>query len=592
MYRIAICDHILDNIYGQIGLTEVEQKLERLPIFKRLHNISQLGLVNLIFPCALHTRYTHSLGVMHVAGEMAQRINSNMQHDFFDDSDIQIIRLAGMLHDIGHYPMSHNVEAAYRDSQELDTYNTEYVSSHLDFYTNCPGFLHPDSKKRGRKKNDNGDSKLKAAEKFAYSISGSDGFHHENIGCTIISKNREIHNVVRDNFVLLPVENELVLNPKFRVMKYGDAPFEIVTKEQADEITSKLLGAIGEMVRGNYENIVDEKYPWLKKYSAMIQIIHSDIDADNFDYLIRDATFSGTSYGTMDMSVLLNCLTVSSLEDEKQGKKKYIIGVKRKGLGSVEQFLVGKFQAYSQMILTKYVSIVEAMLQKLETKYIIPRDKNYSSEKLLNLVKSEHSEVKYLAFTDDYIHQEIFKWEETKDGLALLPRAIVTHLANMSAMELAKVDDPECICTGLQEGDICNEIKASKVYKRFLRVYEVAKDKVGAEIDKTDLDAQLSAFRFETYSLTKQIPIKQFLERFDFIRMSPVRCFNFFYYRLGSGIPVIEKERYFYQVNEDGNIQVNELPCLCVDVPQSSLKDLWSMKFVSLRQYDMREYSA
>lgn len=41
-YRISICDHILDNIYGQIGLTEVERKIERLPIFKRLHNISQL----------------------------------------------------------------------------------------------------------------------------------------------------------------------------------------------------------------------------------------------------------------------------------------------------------------------------------------------------------------------------------------------------------------------------------------------------------------------------------------------------------------------------------------------------------------------
>lgn len=592
-YRIVICDHILDNIYGQIGLTEVERKLERLPIFKRLHNISQLGLVNLIFPCALHTRYTHSLGVMHVAGEMSQRINSNMQHDFFDDSDIQIIRLAGMLHDIGHYPMSHNVEAAYRDSQELDIFKTEDVSSHLDFYTNCPSFLNPNSKKRRTKKNDDdGDSKLKAAESFVYSISGSDGFHHENIGCTIISKNQEIHNVVRDNFVLLPAGNELVLNPKFRVMKYGDAPFETVTREQADEITSKLLGAIGEMVRGNYENIVDEKYPWLEKYSAMIQIIHSDIDADNFDYLIRDATFSGTSYGTMDMGVLLNCLVVSCLEDVKQGKKKYIIGVKRKGLGSVEQFLVGKFQAYSQMILTKYVSIVEAMLQKLETKYIIPHDKNYSCEKLMSLVKSEHSEVKYLAFTDDYIHQEIFKWEETKEGLTLLPRAIVTHLANLSAIDLAKVDEPECICTGLQESDICNEIKASAVYKRFLKVYEAVKDKLGEEIDKTDLDAQLSAFRFETYSLTKQIPIEQFLDGFDFLHMSPVRCFNFFYYRLGSGIPIVEKERYSYQVCEDGKINVDELPRLCVDVPQSSLKDLWSMKFVSLRQYDICEYSA
>ena len=101
-YKLSIADHILDNIYGQIGLTDVEKTIERLPIFKRLHDISQLGLVNWVFPCALHTRYTHSVGVMHIAGEMAQHININMDEEFFDDSDIQIIRLAGMLHDIGH----------------------------------------------------------------------------------------------------------------------------------------------------------------------------------------------------------------------------------------------------------------------------------------------------------------------------------------------------------------------------------------------------------------------------------------------------------------------------------------------------------
>ena len=135
-YRIQICDHILDNIYGQIGLTEVERALERLPIFKRLHNISQLGLVNLIFPCALHTRYTHSLGVMHIAGEMASRINRNMKYPFFDDSDIQIIRLAGLLHDIGHYPMSHNIEQAYQDSRSLQKYREEEISKNLKYYTN------------------------------------------------------------------------------------------------------------------------------------------------------------------------------------------------------------------------------------------------------------------------------------------------------------------------------------------------------------------------------------------------------------------------------------------------------------------------
>lgn len=49
-YHLKISDHILDSLYGQIGITEVEKQIERLAIFKRLHSVSQLGLVNWIFP--------------------------------------------------------------------------------------------------------------------------------------------------------------------------------------------------------------------------------------------------------------------------------------------------------------------------------------------------------------------------------------------------------------------------------------------------------------------------------------------------------------------------------------------------------------
>lgn len=588
-YRIQICDHILDNIYGQIGLTEVERALERLPIFKRLHNISQLGLVNLIFPCALHTRYTHSLGVMHIAGEMASRINRNMKCAFFDDSDIQIIRLAGLLHDIGHYPMSHNIEQAYQDSRNLQKYREEEVSKNLKYYTNCPGFLSPLSPPPEDEK----EKKLQAEEDFVKGFSGSDGMHHEYMGCQIIAMNQDIYRAVRDNFVLLNINGRRVLNPKFAIWKKGDDPCTSVDEERVGQITSKLLWAIGEMVRGNYENRVDELYPWLEKYSAMIQIIHSDMDADNFDYLMRDATFSGTSYGLMDMGVLLNCIVVCPLKQESTGKTKYIIGVQKKGVGCVEQFLLNKFLAYSQMILTKYVSILEAMLLKLEAKYIIPEDRDYTCDKLSDLAKSTHSEVKYLAFTDHYIHQKVFAYEEMKNALSLLPCAIVTHLANSSALHLVDNDEYECICTGIDSNAIRQEIMDSAVYQRFLDVYEQVKDKNGDQINNTDLDAQLFSFRFETYSLTKQIPIEDFKTKFLFSGMEANRRFNFFYYRFGSGIPVLEKGKtYSYCEDSANNAILDGLPILSVDTPQSSLRDLCSMKYVSIRQYNVCKYSS
>ena len=211
-YHLKISDHILDSLYGQIGITEVEKQIERLAIFKRLHSVSQLGLVNWIFPCALHTRYTHSIGVMHVAGQMAEHINQNVWKplggkNFFDDCDIQIIRLAGLLHDIGHYPMSHNVEQAYRDAGNKIGYEQEQVSQHLKYYVNCPDYLqpgHPSKKALGP--ND---------EEFSKEYEGSRWPHHESAGQKIVAHNKDLAAVVKYNFVLLHVsEDNWVLNPK------------------------------------------------------------------------------------------------------------------------------------------------------------------------------------------------------------------------------------------------------------------------------------------------------------------------------------------------------------------------------------------
>ncbi len=107
MTQLLFEDYILDNIHGYIALTEMECKIEKLPVFRRLRGIKQLGLTNWIFPGAEHTRYSHSLGVMHIADQMASKLH-------FTAYERQLIRLAGMLHDIGHYPLSHVGERAYK----------------------------------------------------------------------------------------------------------------------------------------------------------------------------------------------------------------------------------------------------------------------------------------------------------------------------------------------------------------------------------------------------------------------------------------------------------------------------------------------
>lgn len=68
-------------------------------VFQRLRRIKQLALASLVYPGAVHTRFEHSLGVMHLAGKIGERLLS--------DEEVPLVRLAGLLHDLGHGPFSH-----------------------------------------------------------------------------------------------------------------------------------------------------------------------------------------------------------------------------------------------------------------------------------------------------------------------------------------------------------------------------------------------------------------------------------------------------------------------------------------------------
>ncbi|MFA6472995.1 MAG: HD domain-containing protein, partial [Candidatus Latescibacterota bacterium] len=91
---------IRDPIHDFISLDSKEADIVNTPIFQRLRGIRQLAFAYLVYPGALHTRFEHSLGVCHVAGSIADNLN-------LDKEEKRIIRLAALLHDIGHGPFSH-----------------------------------------------------------------------------------------------------------------------------------------------------------------------------------------------------------------------------------------------------------------------------------------------------------------------------------------------------------------------------------------------------------------------------------------------------------------------------------------------------
>jgi HD superfamily phosphohydrolase len=96
---------IRDPIHGYIKLNALAQALTDTPPVQRLRWIKQLGLANLVYPGANHSRFEHSLGVYHLACTLAEHLG-------LDPEDRQKVEAAALLHDIGHGPLSHVTEFA------------------------------------------------------------------------------------------------------------------------------------------------------------------------------------------------------------------------------------------------------------------------------------------------------------------------------------------------------------------------------------------------------------------------------------------------------------------------------------------------
>jgi len=88
-------------------MTEVERELIDSPFLQRLRRIHQLAGSYLVYPGATHTRFEHSIGAMHVAGQIAESL---VRVSEMSEGLVQEVRLAALLHDVGHGPFSHMYE--------------------------------------------------------------------------------------------------------------------------------------------------------------------------------------------------------------------------------------------------------------------------------------------------------------------------------------------------------------------------------------------------------------------------------------------------------------------------------------------------
>lgn len=460
---INFTDKILDNVHGFIDITNVEKQIIELQIFKRLQHIKQLSLVNWIFPGAEHTRYIHSLGVMHIADQMALHLGYDAEHR-------QLVRLAGLLHDLGHYPLSHEGEYAYmdtvEDSSNIIEYNNEKVKEKID--------------------------NINIKPKLQRMVNPKD-YHHERITVSVISNDDEIKKIVEDNFK----ESELVN-----------------------------IKNICDIITGNVTN---------KKLSGLVQLVHSELDADRIDYLMRDATFSGTCYGNFELGLFLRNL-------KKIKYKEYdIVGLSKKGISLADQFLINRFYSYNQVVFNKHVAILGKMVSLLIKEF-------RQSSKLIDKSKL-NKHIKEHCKTDEYKKfNDIKFWTEL-------------HNQNKFADEILNKLS-ESLIKNTEIGKVVNELRIIECNG------EEMKKMLTSNSMYNDLSTSKNLFLLHDKMFTNQIPIKKYIELAD-----------------SEKYVVDDREIRLYQESIVILEEDEQEPILLVDCRESLMSQLYNTKLAILREY-------
>jgi hypothetical protein len=138
---MILTEKIFDSVHGFIHLTKEEKQLLDNPAFNRLHYLHQLGIAYLVYPGATHSRFEHSLGVMHLASAIYDQIfdTPNTFHKL-------ALRMGALCHDLGHLPFSHTAEKQILGEKGHEIKTLEILNSSLfktyfeSFEKKFPGF--------------------------------------------------------------------------------------------------------------------------------------------------------------------------------------------------------------------------------------------------------------------------------------------------------------------------------------------------------------------------------------------------------------------------------------------------------------------
>lgn len=275
--------------------------------FQRLRRIKQLGMTELVFPGANHSRFAHSIGVMHLARVFLDRLDVVCSLDKRPTAEQRLVVLvAALIHDIGHGPFSH------------------------------------------------------AFEKVT-------GLNHEKWTETIIlNSSTEINQCLVKYDKFLPG----------KLIRFFDS-------------------------EGNEDGHNDDEIP-----AYLTQIVSSQLDADRFDYLLRDSHSAGTTTGHFEHEYIIHNLFLD--EDNMR------LYIGRKSLLAAEAYVLARYRMYQTMYFHKTTRSAEVMLQLLFKRY-----KQLITEKQPSIIEIVQGAPRYL--------MEAFKGEISLEQYVALDDTTITE---------------------------------------------------------------------------------------------------------------------------------------------------------------------
>lgn len=342
---------IYDPLYGFIYLNEVEWEIIHSPFYQRLRWIKQLGFSFYVFLGAEHSRFGHSIGAMYNAHCILKSIKKSVPDKHLFDS--QCLTNKCLYHkSIRLAALMHDLGAFPFSHTTEAAYIRFGQTARINNRGTKKGTRNPCSQERPQ--NEKGGQRAERELKD----------DHENLASFII-KNTDYPGGIT-----------------FILQKYGIDPQQI-----------------SDLVKGVDKDLLAN------------QILHSEVDCDRMDYLLRDAHYTGLQYGSYDRTYLLHHFRVECI-----GKKE-ILTIHRNAIHCVEDFLLSRFAWYSQVIRSTRGAKFDAIAERL-CFYLLEKGKILKYSHLLELVASDPA--RFFGFNDHYfmntLHELYVSREFDKDA--------------------------------------------------------------------------------------------------------------------------------------------------------------------------------